>query len=158
MGAAEPGAGAGGAEQQQDPGAAQPAPEGAAPQAEMKEVEGKISKIDPQGKMLKVGGLAGLFGTDLHVTDQTKFVPGPGVPSVDFSSLKEGDRIRASYQKMGDRNVANEIVVLTPTEQAPAGAAPEQGAPGAGGAGGAGGGAGQGGTESPSQGPSGPSY
>jgi hypothetical protein len=147
MGATDPGVGAGGAEQQQDPGAAQPAPEGAAPQAEMKEVEGKISKIDPQGKMLKVGGLAGLFGTDLHVTDQTKFVPGPGVPSVDFSSLKEGDRIRASYQKMGERNVANEIVVLTPTEQAPAGAAPEKGA-----------GAGQGGTESPSKSPSGPSY
>jgi hypothetical protein len=79
------------------------------------------------------------------------------VPAVDFSSLKEGDRIRASYQKMGDRNVANEIVVLTPTEQAPAGAAPEKGA-GAGGAGAGGAGAGQGGTESPSKGPSGPSY
>lgn len=138
--AAEPGMeqGAGGAAPgEQAPSAEQPPAAGAeGQQAEMKEVEGKISSLDPQNKTMKVGGLAGLFGTELHVTDQTRFVPGPGVPSADFSALKEGDRIRASYQKVGDRNVANEVVVLTPSEQPPAGAGAGAGAPPSEGAGG----------------------
>jgi hypothetical protein len=150
---------------QQDPGAAGAQQgQGAAP-GQTKEVEGEISSIDAQNQTLRVGGFAGLFGTSLQVTDQTKFVPSQGAEAVDFNSLKEGDRIRASYQMVGDRNVANEIEVISPK----AGAAPAPGsekqAPGAAPGAGAGGGGMEGGAGSseqqqqpPSGGSSGPSY
>jgi hypothetical protein len=155
--------GAGGAEQQQpaDQGAGaqqQPGAE-AAPAGQMKEVEGEISSIDAQNQTLRVGGFAGLFGTSIQVTDQTKFVPREGAEAVDFSALKEGDRIRASYQTVGDRNMANEIEVISPKAgAAPAPGQEQQPAPGAGAGGMEGGGAGSSEQPPPSGSPSGPSY
>jgi hypothetical protein len=140
------GGGAAAPEQQQDPAAGgQAGPQAAAPAAEMKEIEGTISGLNAQQKSLKIGGFAGLFGTDLQVTDQTRFVSAAGAAPADFSSLKEGDRVRASYQKVGDKNVANEIMILSAPGQAPGAAGEEKGgaaAPSApeGGAAGAGGG------------------
>jgi len=124
--------------QQQAPGAQQPPEEGAAapgaqPAEQMREVEGEISNVDMENRTVRVGGFAGLFGTDLQVTDQTRIVPAPGAPAADFSSLKEGDRVRASYQRVGDRNVANEIVILSPAAGEGAGAPPAAGEEGAGG-------------------------
>jgi hypothetical protein len=125
-GQADPGAGAGAGagEPQAQPGAA---PGEAAPAAQVREVEGEISSIDAQNQTLRVGGFAGLFGTPLQVTDKTKFMA-PGGKAIDFNALKEGDRIRASYQMVQDQNVANEIELLQPAPAAGAGgAAPEGG-------------------------------
>jgi hypothetical protein len=125
--ASDPGQGA--AQQQGGPG--QKAPSAEAP---VKEAEGKITYLDPQAHTMRIGGFAGLFGTNLEVTDQTKFMA-PGGKQVDFNSLKEGDRVRASYQRVGDRNIANQISIIPPGEKAqpqPGAQKPEGGA-GAGG-------------------------
>ncbi|MFH0809891.1 MAG: hypothetical protein V2A77_05420 [Pseudomonadota bacterium] len=90
-----------------------PAEAGTQPR-QMNEVEGEVSGIDRPKKTLTVGGFSGLFGTDLEVTDRTRFVAGPGGAPATFDTLWEGDRIRASYRKVGDKNVAEEVVVLSP--------------------------------------------
>ncbi|MFH0809446.1 MAG: hypothetical protein V2A77_03095 [Pseudomonadota bacterium] len=114
----------------QSQGAGGPAVSGGE-QPEMKEVQGEISDINPDKKTIEVGG--GIFGgTTLQVTSNTKFVSAAGVkPGLSLSSLKKGDRVRASYLKSGDRNVAEEIVVLSPSAgKAAPGAAPRGGTTG----------------------------
>lgn len=85
-------------------------------QQQKQEVEGEVSSLDKQNQTLTVGGLMGIGGTTLQVTDQTRFEPGPGAEGArDFQALSEGDRIRATYSKRGDQNIAEQIIVLSPS-------------------------------------------
>jgi len=117
--------------QQSDQGGGGAAPGGGEQQPKLKDVEGKISDIDPAKKTMDVGG-DWFGGTTLHITDQTRFIPGPGVqPGLGFSALKKGDRVRASYLKTDDHNTAQEVVILSPE----AGETPPAAGGGAGGGG-----------------------
>ena len=102
---------------------------GAQPAGPMNEVEGKVNNVNPQSQTLKVGGFAGLFGTNLQVTNETRFIPAPGEQSASLSTLKEGDRVRVSYRKVDGQNIVSEITVLSSAGgQAPSGAPqPSQG-------------------------------
>jgi len=70
-------------------------------------VQGNISRIDQDNKTIDVAGQR------LHIDDNTAFTAAAGAaPARDFSSLRQGERVQASYRREGDKNVANSIEVL----------------------------------------------
>jgi hypothetical protein len=90
------------------------------------QMEGTISSIDMQNKIMHLQpSQAGQAPMTLYLSDKTQ-VMGPEGAAMDWSSLKEGDRIRASFMKQDGKDMANKVEVLSGA--------------GAGGAGGAGGG------------------
>lgn len=121
------------AQQQPSPAPARPAP-GApvipAPQETTKEVEGTVKKVDPGTKSVQVSsGLLGLFGATLELTDETRIqVEGK---QGSLADIREGAKVKASYETRDGKNVAKAIEVLPaePKEPAPARPAPPAGAP-----------------------------
>jgi Cu/Ag efflux protein CusF len=105
-----------------------PMPEKAMPE-KAKEVEGTVKKVDPATKSVQVSsGLLGIFGATLEVTDQTKI----NVQGKDgsLSDIREGARVKASYESRDGKNVAKSIDVMA-AEEKPQQAAPRPAAPGA---------------------------
>jgi len=109
-----------------------PMPEKAMPE-KAKEVEGTVKKVDPATKSVQVSsGLLGIFGATLEVTDQTKI----NVQGKDGSlaDIREGARVKASYESRDGKNVATSIDVMAAEEKpqaAPRPATPGAPAPGA---------------------------
>jgi Cu/Ag efflux protein CusF len=94
-----------------------PATDKAVEKAKDKEVEGTVKKIDPAAKSVQVSsGLLGLFGATLEVNDQTKI----NVQGKDgaLSDIREGAKVKASYESRDGKNVAKSIDVM-PAEEKP---------------------------------------
>jgi hypothetical protein len=72
-----------------------------------KRIEGNVSAVDQQNKTVDVSGMT------LHVTDKTQ-ISGPGMKPSDLASLKEGDRVRASYSHKAGQDVADRIDIVAP--------------------------------------------
>lgn len=93
----------------------------AADKPEAKEVEGTVKKVDPTTKSLQVSsGLLGLFGATLEVNEQTKIT----VDGKDgaLSDIREGAKVKASYESRNGKNVAKAIDVMPAEEKATSGA------------------------------------
>jgi hypothetical protein len=76
-----------------------------------KSVEGPVKNVDPAAQTLRVSsGLFGLMGRTLEVTDQTQIqVEGRQGTLAD---IREGAKVRASYESRDGRNVATRIDVM----------------------------------------------
>jgi hypothetical protein len=98
--------------QPQQPGSQQPAPRSVpAPEpSKERQVEGTVSKVDAMEKTVGVStGLFGLLGRTVQVDDATQIrVQGQPAP---ITEIKEGDRIKASYEVRDGKNVAKLIDV-----------------------------------------------
>jgi Cu/Ag efflux protein CusF len=95
----------------------------AAPEKMAKEVEGTVKKVDPATKSVQVSaGLLGLFGATLEVTDETKI----NVEGKDGSltDIREGAKVKASYESRDGKNVAKSIDVIPADEKVSAPARP----------------------------------
>jgi Cu/Ag efflux protein CusF len=112
------------------PGSApRPAPEKSMPD-KPKEVEGTVKKVDPATKSVQVSsGLLGIFGATLEVTDETKI----NVQGKDGSlaDIREGAKVKASYESRDGKNVAKSIDVMPAEEKDRAVAPTRPAAPGA---------------------------
>ena len=95
-----------------------------------KEVEGTVKKVDPATKSVQVSsGLLGIFGATLEVTDETKI----NVQGKDgaLSDIREGARVKASYESRDGKNLAKSIDVMPAEEKDKAVAPTRPPAPGA---------------------------
>jgi hypothetical protein len=90
-----------------------------------RQVEGTVSKVDAIGKTVGVStGLFGLLGKTVQVEERTQIrVQGQPAP---LTEVKEGDRIKASYEVRDGKNVAKAIDV-TAEKLAPAPTKPAAG-------------------------------
>jgi Cu/Ag efflux protein CusF len=79
--------------------------------ATVNSVEGTVSKIEPAaGKVQVSSGLFGLFGRTLEVTPDTQIqVQGK---QGSLAELREGDKVKASYEAKAGQNIARSIDVL----------------------------------------------
>jgi hypothetical protein len=97
------------------PAAATPAPE----TAKEKQIEGKVSKVDPLAKTVGVStGLFGLLGATVRVADDTQ-IRIEGQPAT-LADIKEGARVKASYEVRDGKNLAKSIEVMPEAEKQPA--------------------------------------
>lgn len=91
-----------------------PRPAPSAPSVEKstpKEVEGTVKKVDSAARSVQVSsGILGLFGATLEVTDQTK-IQVEGKDGV-LSDIREGTKVKASYESRDGKNVATAIDVM----------------------------------------------
>lgn len=97
---------------------ARPAP--AAPAApKTHEVEGTVSEVKPSEKTVKVSsGLFGLMGATVQVNEQTKIrVDGKDAA---LTELKEGAKVKATYESQDGKNLAKSIEAERPEEKQPA--------------------------------------
>lgn len=109
----------------QQPTTPMPLPRAQTP-PEPQAVEGTVSKVDPATKTVGVStGWFGLLGRTLQVTDQTEIrVAGRGGT---LGEIREGARVKASFEFREGKNVAKSIEVIPPEEKAPAPARPAPG-------------------------------
>jgi len=119
-----------------------PPPMSASP-PQAKVMDGPVKQVDPQGKTISVGWLFGLLSTTLDVTEETRIAVEGATGSL--QDIREGDRVKASYEARDGKNIAKAIEVTeaeprrgagTPPQRAPAassspamGAAPGADAP-----------------------------
>ena len=103
------------AQTQQPPMKEPPVPGGVPPatptpaEPRTKEVEGTVKKVDALGKSLQVSYRLGLFGATLQVTDETDIQVEGRKGSL--SDLREGAKVKASYETRDGKNVAKAIEV-----------------------------------------------
>ena len=101
-----------GAQQQPSPQQPMTAPR-SAPAPEIpkeRQIEGKVGKVDALGKTVGVStGFFGLLGRTLQVDDGT-LIRVQGQPA-SLTEIKEGDRVKASYEVRDGKNVARMIDV-----------------------------------------------
>jgi Cu/Ag efflux protein CusF len=93
-----------------------PAPGAVAVPEKPKEVEGTVKKIDTAKREVQVSsGVLGLFGATLELDDATKI----NVAGKDGSiaDIREGAKVKASYESRDGKNVAKSIDVM-PAEEA----------------------------------------
>jgi hypothetical protein len=94
------------------PGSVAPAP--AVPQE--RHIEGTISKVDPLQKTVGISkGLFGLFGATVRVAEDTQ-IRVDGKPGT-LAEIKEGSRVKASYEVREGANMAKSIEVMPPEEK-----------------------------------------
>jgi Cu/Ag efflux protein CusF len=87
-------------------------PSAAAPEPPREvQIEGTVSKVDPLAKTLGVStGLFGLLGATVRVADDTQIrIQGQPATLVD---IKEGARVKASYEVRDGKNLAKSIEVM----------------------------------------------
>jgi Cu/Ag efflux protein CusF len=92
------------------PGAADPpAPRIPSP-AQDKLISGPVKTVDPAAKTVQVGWFLGLFRTTLEVTEDTHIaVEGT---NASLLNIREGDRVKASYEARDGKNIAKSIEVM----------------------------------------------
>jgi len=109
--------GAGIAQAQQQP----PAPKTPIPPPEVpkeRQIEGTVSKVDPAAKTIGVStGFFGLLGATVRVAEETQIMV-QGQPAV-ITEIKEGDRVKASYEVRDGGNIAKSIEVMPAPKKAP---------------------------------------
>ena len=91
------------------PGAPAPGPESTPKE---KQVEGPVKNIDPAAKTVEVGWFLGLFRTTLEVTDDTQIQAEGRKGSL--LDIREGAKVKASYESREGKNIAKSIEVLPP--------------------------------------------
>jgi hypothetical protein len=81
-----------------------------------KEVVGTVSKVDSTAKTLQVSwGLFGLLGSTLQVTDETQVrIEGR---QESLAGIREGAKVKASYETREGKNIAKSIEVMPAAEQ-----------------------------------------
>ncbi len=93
----------------------EPAPRMPSPPVE-KIVDGPVKKVDPANKTVQVGWGFGLFRTTLEVTDDTRVAALGGKGSL--TDIREGDRVKASYEYRDGKNIAKSIEVMPAEKKA----------------------------------------
>jgi hypothetical protein len=78
---------------------------------EEKLVDGPVKKVDAASKTVEVGWFMGLFGTKMAVTEETRIAVNGAKGSL--SDVREGERVKASYEVRDGRNVATSIEVVS---------------------------------------------
>jgi hypothetical protein len=92
----------------------------------VKDVEGTVKKVDPAGKSVQVSsGLLGLLGATMEVTDETKISVQGKEGSI--ADIREGAKVKASYESRGGKNVAKSIEVMAAEEKESSPARPAPG-------------------------------
>jgi len=93
-------------------------------------IDGPVKSVDPAAKTVHVGWLFGLLSTTLEVTDDTTIAV-DGMKS-SLEDIREGARVKASYEARNGKNIARAIEVESP--EAPEAAPSRQGMESPGGA------------------------
>ena len=97
------------------PGAVTPAPE----VPKEVQIEGTVSKVDPLAKTVGVStGFFGLLGATVRVADDTQ-IRVQGQPAT-LAEVKEGARVKASYEVRDGKNLAKSIDVVAEEKKQPA--------------------------------------
>jgi Cu/Ag efflux protein CusF len=89
-----------------------------------KVIDGPVKDVDPAAKTVDVGWFLGFFTTTLEVTDDTRIAVDGMNGSLD--RIREGDRVKASYEAQDGRNVAKAIDVIRPERAATPSSEPAQ--------------------------------
>jgi Cu/Ag efflux protein CusF len=98
----------------------------ASPETIIKEVEGTVKKVDPAAKSVQVSsGLLGLLGATMSVTDETKISVQGKEGSI--ADIREGAKVKASYESRDGKNMAKSIEVMAAEENAGSPARPATG-------------------------------
>lgn len=77
-------------------------------------VEGPVKKVDPLAQTVQVGWFLGLLSTTVEVTGDTAIASADG-KRTSLLDIREGDRVKASYEDRDGMNIAKSIEV-TPAE------------------------------------------
>jgi Cu/Ag efflux protein CusF len=86
------------------------------------QVEGTVKKVDPGAQTVDISsGFFGMLGRRLEVNDRTT-IQMDGRQAT-LADLREGAKVKASYEAQDGKNVATSIEVI-PAERTDAGAAP----------------------------------
>jgi len=108
-----------------------PAPRAPGPESTPKEkqVEGPVKKVDPLSRTVQVGWFLGIFRTTLEVTDDTQIQADGRKGSL--LDIREGAKVKASYEPRDGKNVAKSIEVLPaePEKAAGPGGSPARSGP-----------------------------
>ncbi len=95
-----------------------------------KQVEGPVKRVDPMGRTVQVGWFFGIFRTTLEANDDTQIMAEGRKGSL--FEIREGAKVKASYEARDGKNVAKSIEVLPEQQEeratAPAGLPPGVGA------------------------------
>jgi Cu/Ag efflux protein CusF len=100
------------------PGAAAPAQAPAPTTSSLpqeKFIQGPVKTVDPMGKTVQVGWFLGLLSTTLAVTDETQIAINGAKASL--QDIREGDRVKASYEAWDDQNIAKSIEVTSAAQK-----------------------------------------
>jgi phosphoenolpyruvate-protein kinase (PTS system EI component) len=79
-------------------------------------IDGPVKDVDPVARTVDVGWFLGLFATTLEVTNDTRIAVDGANGSLDM--IREGDRVKASYEAKDGKNVAKAIDVSQPERAA----------------------------------------
>jgi hypothetical protein len=82
-----------------------------------KVIDGPVKNVDAAAKTVQVGWFLGLLSTELEVTDDTHIAVEGAKGSLQM--IREGDRVKASYEARDGKNIAKSIEV-TQAERADA--------------------------------------
>jgi hypothetical protein len=83
--------------------------------SEEKLVDGPVKKIDPTARTVEVAWFMGLLGTKMAVTEETRIAVNGAKGSL--SDVREGERVKASYEVRDGRNVATSIEVVSEDDE-----------------------------------------
>ncbi len=73
-------------------------------------IDGPVKMVDPMANIVQVGWFLGFFRTTLEVTDDTQIaVEGT---KASLQDIREGARVKASYEVRDGKNVAKSIEVM----------------------------------------------
>ncbi len=100
----------GAAGESNSPLAVQPQQQQTASPPEAKLLDGPVKRVDPTSKAVEVGWFFGLFSTRLAVNDDTHIAVEGEKGSL--ADIKEGDRVKASYEARDGQNIAKSIEVI----------------------------------------------
>lgn len=92
-----------------------PSPGASSPRVE-RFIDGPVKDVDPVARTVDVGWFLGLFATTLEVTNDTRIAVDGANGSLDM--IREGDRVKASYEAKDGKNVAKAIDVSQPERAA----------------------------------------
>jgi phosphoenolpyruvate-protein kinase (PTS system EI component) len=90
-------------------------------------IDGPVKDVDPVARTVDVGWFLGLFSTTLEVTHDTRIAVDGANGSLDM--IREGDRVKASYEAKDGKNVAKAIDVSQPERAAMPNREPGRAAP-----------------------------
>jgi hypothetical protein len=100
-----------------------PSPGASRPRVEQV-IDGPVKDVDPVAKTVDVGWFLGLFSTTLEMTNDTRIAVDGANGSLDM--IREGDRVKASYEAKEGKNIAKAIDVSQPDRSAMPGRAPAE--------------------------------
>ncbi len=73
-------------------------------------IDGPVKMVDPMANIVQVGWFLGFFRTTLEVTDDTQIAV-EGMKA-SLQDIREGARVKASYELRDGRNIAKSIEVM----------------------------------------------